>query len=68
MLSLVHISTAFFREKIARRLYKIVEAKEPTDAESAAFSESLSRFPWFTSWDNAEMINSLEKKALLKSY
>lgn len=57
-----------FREKIARRLYKIVETREPTDAESAAFSESLSRFPWFTSWDNAEMINSLEKKALLKSY
>ena len=57
-----------YRKKIARRLYKIVEAKEPTDVEAIAFSEALSRFPWFTSWDNATMINSLEKKALLKSY
>ena len=57
-----------FRKKIARRLYKIVEAKEPTDVEAIAFSEALSRFPWFISWDSAAMINSLEKKALLKSY
>ncbi|KKO62444.1 reverse transcriptase [compost metagenome] len=57
-----------FRKKIARRLYKIVEAKEPTDVEAIAFAEALSRFPWFTSWDSAAMINSLEKKTLLKSY
>ncbi|MYM71018.1 hypothetical protein GTP56_02265 [Duganella sp. FT134W] len=57
-----------FRKKIARRLYKIIETKEPTDVEAIAFSESLSRFPWFISWDSAAMINSLEKKALLRSY
>jgi hypothetical protein len=56
------------RENFAKALWKEVYHKEPTDAQTTKLQHDFGRYPWFASWDSAEILNSLEKKALLRSY
>lgn len=56
------------RKKYAKALLNYVNSSAPSDEEAQQFQKDLARYPWFTSWDSAQILNSLEKKELLKSY
>jgi hypothetical protein len=56
------------RSNFAKALWKTLFHNMPTDIEVEALQNDFAKYPWFTSWDSAEILNSLEKKALLRSY
>lgn len=49
-------------------LWKHIYHKAPTEVQAKKLQQDFARYPWFTSWSSAEILNSLEKKALLRSY
>ena len=56
------------RNGLAKDLWKNLFHKIPSDAEADKLQNDLAKYPWFASWDSAEILNSLEKQALLRSY
>lgn len=56
------------RNMLTKALWKQLFHKSPSDIEADALQNEFARYPWFASWDSAEILNSLEKKALLRSY
>ena len=53
---------------LVERLLKQVLHRQPSLEEISDSKLALGKFPWFISWTSAELMSSLEKKALLKSY
>ena len=56
------------RTSLTTSLWKYVYQKSPTAAQATKLQQDFARYPWFASWNSAEILNSLEKKALLRSY
>ncbi|WP_338807074.1 antiviral reverse transcriptase Drt3b [Pseudomonas chlororaphis] len=50
------------------KLLKQVNHKIPSQADIVDARCKISKFPWFVSWNGAELLTLLEKKELLKSY
>ncbi len=56
------------RRELTRRLISTVTNSAPSDHEVLDQQKKFAQYRWFTSWNRAELLSSLEKKALLKSY
>ncbi|MBD9548325.1 antiviral reverse transcriptase Drt3b [Pseudomonas sp. PDM01] len=56
------------KETLVERLLKQVKKRQPTKIEIDGARTNLGKFPWFISWNGAELMTLLEKKELLKSY
>jgi hypothetical protein len=56
------------RRTYIRRLISTATQSAPEELEVVNMQKKFARYRWFTSWNRAELLSSLEKKALLKSY
>lgn len=56
------------RLKLCGRLLKQIRECEAADHEISELATQMLKFNWFVTWDETEVMNTLEKKALLNSY
>ncbi|MGF6648337.1 antiviral reverse transcriptase Drt3b [Paraburkholderia sp. GAS82] len=56
------------RKELTLRLLKLVRGKVPSNHEVLEKQKQLAKYRWFTSWNRAELLSTLEKKALLRTY
>lgn len=56
------------RNSLCTKLLKQIHQKEPTAIEASSLASKMQKFNWFVTWNDAEVMNTLEKKLLLNSY
>jgi hypothetical protein len=56
------------RKELTLRLLKLVRGKVPSNHEVLEKQKQFAKYRWFTSWNRAELLSTLEKKALLRTY
>ncbi|MBR8136155.1 antiviral reverse transcriptase Drt3b [Burkholderia cenocepacia] len=56
------------RRGYIKKLLAQVTQSQPSDHVVLEYQKKFAKYRWFTSWNQAELLASLEKKALLKSY
>lgn len=56
------------KDSILKDLLKATHSRAITEAEMEEARAYLTRYNWFTSWENIDLMNMLEKKQLLKAY
>jgi hypothetical protein len=66
------LACPFIEEDLRKRfviaLWCTLHLGKLDDAVALQLTRDFSTYPWFTSWDAAEVLSTLEKKALLRSY
>ncbi len=56
------------KKGIVSKLYKQMNGAEPSEQQKEELASSLGKYPWFVSWEDADLLTALEKKELLKGY
>lgn len=57
-----------FRHSLCKKLLRQIRESEATGAEISALASKMQKFNWFITWNDAEVMNTLEKKLLLNTY
>ncbi|OXC79040.1 hypothetical protein BSU04_09050 [Caballeronia sordidicola] len=56
------------RRGYVKKLLTLATQSQPSDHLVLDYQKKFAKYRWFTSWNKTELLASLEKKALLKSY
>lgn len=56
------------RRGYVKKLLALATQSQPSDQLVLEYQKKFAKYRWFTSWNRTELLASLEKKALLKSY